>query len=74
MISAEKLKTIDPKLTSIDEKQIENIRDSLYELGHLIFDDWLENEKSSKYPVKVLRGLQESNILKPWLTKDQKQE
>lgn len=30
---------------NLTDKRIEEIRNSLYELGEIIFDDWLENKK-----------------------------
>lgn len=73
MISLEDFKKTLGDTEYLNESELEAIRDSLYELGHIIFDDWIENSVSSKYPVGVLQGFQERNKLKPWLTKDQKQ-
>lgn len=74
MISLEKIKLIEPDLNNLPEEEVVRIHESLYELGQLMFEDWLKNDKCSKYPVGVLQGFEERNKLKPWLTKDQKQE
>ena len=74
MLNTERCKNIEPEFKELPDEEILKIRDSLYGLGHLIFEDWIKTEKSSKYPARVLQGFQESNTIKPWLTKDQKQE
>ncbi len=62
--SVEKLKEIDSKLADLSESEIIEIRDSLYDLGQLIFDDWLENGSGSKYPVRSLPILWNDNKIK----------
>jgi hypothetical protein len=55
MISLEKLRKIDPELTSsITDKELEDIRNSFYEFGQLMFDDWHDQKFGSKSPVGVL--------------------
>lgn len=61
MLSPEKLRIIDPSLKDNSEEEIIKIRDSLYELGHLIFDDWLDKKAGSKYPDGVLQRFRKSN-------------
>jgi hypothetical protein len=61
MLSPEKLRKIDPKLAHLSDDEILEIRASLYDLGGLMFDDWLENGDGSKYPVRFLQRLKESN-------------
>ena len=63
MLSLEKLRKIDPK-THLSDEEVLEIRDSLYDLGNIVFDDWLENG-GSKYPTRVLQKLKVSNKLKP---------
>lgn len=65
MLSIEQLKKIDIGLDNLPDEEVVEIRDSYYDLGQLMFDDWLEND-GSKYPVGVLQKLKESNKLKPW--------
>ncbi len=55
MISLEKIRKIDPELTSsISDKELEDIRNSFYEFGELIFDDWCSQKFGSKSPVGSL--------------------
>jgi hypothetical protein len=61
MLSIAQLRKIDPALAHLSDEEIEEIRDTFYDLGQLIFDDWLENGPVSKYPVGVLQRLKESN-------------
>jgi hypothetical protein len=64
MLAVEKLRKIDPDLTHLSNDEILEVRDALYDLGQLMFDDWLENEVVSKYPVRVLQRLKEGNKIK----------
>ncbi len=59
MISLEQLKEIDPNLAHLSDDEIIEVRASFYDLGTLIFDDWLENGEGSKYPSGVLQRLKE---------------
>lgn len=61
MLNIEKLRKIDPDLAHLSDDEILEVRDSLYDLGQLMFDDWLENGDGSKYPVRFLQRLKESN-------------
>lgn len=61
MLSIEKLRKIDPNLNELAEEEAVKVRDKYYELGRLIFEDWLDNVGGSKYPVGVLQKLRESN-------------
>lgn len=54
MFSLEKCRKIDPSLNLSDEK-LTVMRDKLYELGQLIFEDWLEQRGGSKSPTRVLQ-------------------
>ncbi len=64
MLSPEQLRKIDTNFQTVSDEELIKIRDSLYELGQLIFDDWLENKGGSKYPVGVLQKLKDNNRLK----------
>jgi hypothetical protein len=64
MLSPQQLRKIDPTKAHLSDEEIVEIRDAFYDLGQLIFDDWLENTAVSKYPVGVLQGLKESNKIK----------
>jgi hypothetical protein len=74
MISIEKLKKIDPKLAHLSDDEILEIRSSLYDLGGLMFEDWLENGDGSKYPVRFLQRLRESNKMDVCQPEEPKQE
>ena len=55
MLSLESLRKIDRLNTSnLTDKELESIRDSFYEFGQLMFEDWHEQRFSSKYPVGSL--------------------
>lgn len=64
MLSLEQLLKIDPDLENIPREELEKTRLKLYELGQLIFDDWLENEGGSKYPTRVLQELKKNSKVK----------
>lgn len=72
MISPEKAKLIDPKLNNLPEEEVIRITRSLYELGHLIFDDWLDKKAGSKYPDWVLHKFKESNKIETWTNQNKK--
>jgi hypothetical protein len=74
MLSIDQLKKLDPKLAHLSDDEILEIRNSLYDLGGLVFDDWLENGEGSKYPVRFLQRLQESNKIEICKPMEQKQE
>jgi hypothetical protein len=74
MLSIEKLRKIDPALAHLTDDEIIEIRDTLYDLGQLIFDDWLENDAVSKYPVGVLQRLKDGNKIKICKPTEPKQE
>lgn len=64
MLTIDKLRKIDSTLETISDEELLSVRDRFYDLGRLIFDDWLENKVGSKYPARVLRKLEESNKIK----------
>jgi hypothetical protein len=74
MLSVEQLKKIDPRLAHLSDDEIIEIRDTFYDLGQLIFDDWLESGAVSKYPVGVLQRLKESNKIEVCKLPEAKQE
>lgn len=73
MLSVEQLRKNDPELADLPDEEVIKIRDSFYELGTLIFDDWLENEGGSKFPAGVLQRLEDNNKLKLWSKSEEKQ-
>ena len=55
MLSIEALRKIDPSNTiNLTDKEIEDIRQSFYDFGQLIFEDWKEVKFGSKNPVGSL--------------------
>ena len=64
VLSIEKLKKYDPTLEELPDEEIIKLREQFYNLGQLIFDDWLESKGGSKYPTRVLQELKESNKIK----------
>lgn len=64
MISLEKIKQIDPKnTTDITDEELIAIRDSFYEFGQLMFDDWHEQKFGSKSPVGSLTNKLEEHTM-----------
>jgi hypothetical protein len=50
MISLEKLRKIDVKISDLTDDELEKIRQSFYDFGQLVFEDWHEQKFGSKYP------------------------
>jgi len=69
MLSIEQCRKIDSDLSLLSDDEVTEVISNLYELGQVIFDDWLENN-GSKYPIRVLQKLDESNKLKVWNKQD----
>ena len=59
MLTLEQCRQIDPELNKISDEELIKIRAALYELGEIIFDDWITERADSKYPTKVLQNPQE---------------
>lgn len=45
MLSIERLREIDPELKDLSDEDIEEVRAILYDLGDLIWDVWLEEQR-----------------------------
>jgi hypothetical protein len=73
MLSIEQLRKNDPQLATLADEEVVKIRDSFYELGVLIFDDWLETDGGSKFPTGVLLETEKDNKVKQWNRKERKQ-
>lgn len=55
---------IDPELTSsISDNELEAIRNSFYDFGQLMFDDWHEQKFGSKSPVGSLTNKLEEHTM-----------
>lgn len=63
MLPIEQLKKKDPNLTDLPDDEIIKIRDLFYDLGTLIFDDWVRSKGSSNYPLGDLPKPQEPSKL-----------
>lgn len=53
MISLEELRKIDPDLENISDEELIKIRHSLYSLGKLSLETFIEKKTGSKYPIRV---------------------
>ena len=53
MLSLEQCREIDPRLRDLPDELVEEIRDKLYALGQLAFDEWTEEQDVSKIPVGI---------------------
>jgi len=48
MLSIEEMKKLLPKDDkNLSDEEVKKIKDKFYELGNLIFDDWLKNKKKN---------------------------
>ena len=63
MIGIAQIRKIDPSLLNLTDKEIEDIRDSFYDFGQLMFEDWHEQKFGSKYPIWSLTNKQERDTI-----------
>ncbi len=61
MLTPEQCRQLDPELKGLSDEELTRVRDALYKLGQIIFDDWLAETRGSKYPVGVLRNYEGEN-------------
>lgn len=61
MLTLEQCRQIDPELNKLSDEELVKVRDALYKLGQIIFDDWRTETYGSKYPVGVLRNFEDEN-------------
>ncbi len=54
MLTLEQCRKLDPTLDDIPDDELLIIRDKLYELSTLAFEDWWEEKKGSKIPLGSL--------------------
>jgi hypothetical protein len=57
MLTLEQCRQIDPELKKLSDEELTKVREALYKLGQIIFDDWITEKRGSKYPVGDSRGL-----------------
>jgi hypothetical protein len=61
MLTPKQCRQIDPELNRLSDEELTRVRDALYKLGQIIFDDWLTDRCGSKYPVGDLRNSEGHN-------------
>lgn len=67
MLSIESLRKIDKLNTAhLTDEELITIRDSFYDFGQLMFDDWHEQKFGSKSPVGLLTNKLEEHTIKLW--------
>lgn len=49
-ISLEQLRKLDSNTSSLSDEELKKVRQSFYDLGQLMFDNWYEEKFSSKNP------------------------
>lgn len=59
MISIEECRKLDPRLEKLSDEAVSKIRDSLYELGQLAFDTFMEEKGSN---ISVGYGLKKDTM------------
>lgn len=47
MLSIEELRAEDPDLKDLSDKEVEEIRASFYDLGQIIWEDWIRSQKNN---------------------------
>jgi len=63
MLTLEQCRQIDPKLNKLSDEELIKVRAALYELGQIIFDDWVTEKPVPSHPVGVLRVSEEPGKL-----------
>lgn len=53
MISLEELRKTDSRLEDISDEELIKVRHSLYSLGQLALETFMESKTGSKYPIRV---------------------
>ena len=54
MLTLEQCRKLDPTLYDVPDAELLIIRDKLYELSTLAFEDWWAEKQGSKYPTGAL--------------------
>ena len=63
MLSIESLRKIDSEASSLTEEELESVRQSFYDFGELIFEDWCEQKFGSKNPVGLLTNRSDKDTI-----------
>ncbi len=74
MLSLEKIRKIDPELSSLSDTELLEIEGALYAMGQLAFDVWWTRKNGSKNPIRSLDNSPISGIVKPCNQKKEKQQ
>ena len=61
MLTLEQCRQIESELGELSDEELTKVRDALYKLGQIIFDDWLAERHGSKYPIGDLRNSEGKN-------------
>ncbi len=61
MISLEELRKIEPRFKEMPDEELMKIRHSLYSLGQLSLESFLEKKTGSKFPLRVY-GLENDDV------------
>lgn len=61
MLTLQECRQIDPRLNELSDEELSKVLNALYQLGQIIFDDWLTEKHGSNYPVGVLRNPGDKN-------------
>ena len=65
MITPARIRKIDPSLADLSDEELKEVVQKLYELGQLVFEQWLTDGFGSKRPLGLLASEQEKPRIKP---------
>jgi len=65
MLTIEKIRKLDPSLSSLTETELMEARDILYDIGQLAFEVWKEEKTGSKDPRGSLLEMTKRSKIKP---------
>ena len=65
MLSLEKVRKIDPSLADLSDEKLKEVIQKLYDLGQLVFEQWLDDTFGSKRPPGLLANGQNQHKIKP---------
>ena len=65
MLSVEQLRKIDPDLAHLSDDEVLRVRNTFYELGQIMYEDWEAQRGGSKNPFGVLQDSTENGTLTP---------
>lgn len=54
MLNLNQLRKIDPTTSNLTDEELEKVSQSFYDMGQLIFEDWMSEKVGSKYPIGSL--------------------